>query len=705
MNRSHQRREGMSALELIEQAVHLLRRAPMSVLAGYYVGAVPFVLGLLYFWADMSRNAFASRRCAEEALGLALLFFWMKCWQAVFASELKARVAGAEPSRWTRGRVARLAAAQVILQSSAPFLLPLALLMALPFGWASAFYHNAAVFGDGADAEVRPVLRRAMQQARLWPRQNHVLILVVWLFGFFVMLNLATAMLLAPELLRILAGVETVFTLSGTHMLNTTFLAALFGLTYLAVNPLMKACYVLRCFYGESVQSGADLKAQLRALLAAGAVLVIGLLFAAPDALGARASRPSLLVKPQLPWAADRPAPVGATSATAKAKLREGKLNRTPAQLCNSILTQQSAPPGSKGGSQAASQPLPQHAAKDTAFRVTGPVWGCAAAGIGMKTSRLPVGREKNWNCTPAQVCNLAFAQQLTPPKNFRRSFAASRRLWPPVSANAASVRSTPSSRAASADGQAALPAVSPAALDDAIKEVLSRPEYAWRMPREQVEEENGLLASLLDDFLGVLRRGLRNVSQWIRDALEWLDEYLRRHQPREREGGFLGLDWMETAQWLLVLLACAAVVALTLMLLRAWRRHRRAETVAAEAIASMPDVSDETITADQLPADEWLQRARELMERGELRLALRALYLGSLATLAQQEMIVLARCKSNHDYERELGRRAHARPQTVNAFTQNVVVFDRVWYGAHPVDDETMGRFTANIERIQARA
>ena len=87
------------------------------------------------------------------------------------------------------------------------------------------------------------------------------------------------------------------------------------------------------------------------------------------------------------------------------------------------------------------------------------------------------------------------------------------------------------------------------------------------------------------------------------------------------------------------------------------------------------------------------------------MRLALRALYLGSLAALAQQEIIVLARFKSNRDYERELSRRAHARPETVNAFTQNVVVFDRIWYGAHPVDGEMVCRFTANIERIQARA
>ena len=58
------------AIELIEEAVHLLRRAPLSVLAGYYAGSLPFVLALLYFWADMSRSPLAYDHLAGGAWGL-----------------------------------------------------------------------------------------------------------------------------------------------------------------------------------------------------------------------------------------------------------------------------------------------------------------------------------------------------------------------------------------------------------------------------------------------------------------------------------------------------------------------------------------------------------------------------------------------------------------------------------------------------------
>ena len=56
MKKSH-KKHPKSAIRIIEEAVHILRSAPGSLLSVYYIGSVPFILGLLYFWADMSRSA------------------------------------------------------------------------------------------------------------------------------------------------------------------------------------------------------------------------------------------------------------------------------------------------------------------------------------------------------------------------------------------------------------------------------------------------------------------------------------------------------------------------------------------------------------------------------------------------------------------------------------------------------------------------
>ncbi len=51
-------------------------------------GQHPFVLGLMYFWADMSRGANAGEHCTLAALSLASLYIWMKFWHAVFAHQV-----------------------------------------------------------------------------------------------------------------------------------------------------------------------------------------------------------------------------------------------------------------------------------------------------------------------------------------------------------------------------------------------------------------------------------------------------------------------------------------------------------------------------------------------------------------------------------------------------------------------------------------
>src|ERR1043165_4188523 len=92
---------GKPALELIEEATHLFRSAPASTLAAYYAGAIPFVVGFLYFWADMSRSPFANRHLAEAALATAFLFVWMKVCQSFFAQRIRAQLAAQTAPIWT----------------------------------------------------------------------------------------------------------------------------------------------------------------------------------------------------------------------------------------------------------------------------------------------------------------------------------------------------------------------------------------------------------------------------------------------------------------------------------------------------------------------------------------------------------------------------------------------------------------------------
>ena len=563
MKRADRRRKGKSSLELLEEAVHLLRRVPLATLTVYYLGALPFVLGLLYFWVDLSRSPFADEHLAGEALGAAALFLWMKSFQALFARALSASLAGTPAPPITVRRCRRIFTSQAALQPTSLFLLPLALLpAALPFPWVFAFYQNATVLADGESHELGSLVNKSRRQAVLWPGQNHILLAVLFGFGVYVFLNWCTVCFLVPQLAKTLFGLDSVFTRSPLALLNSTFFAAMFGLTFLCVDPLVKAVYALRCFYGDSLQSGEDLKAELRPFAAPAAALAVCLL--------------TLIA--------------GVTVAT-------GATARLAAT---------------------AAEPI--------------------ASGSG---SSAPSGQ----------------------PPTFK--------------------------------------GVSPPVLDRAIQQVIEQNKYTWRMPRERIirpETQEGLIGRFLD-----------RVARWLKDCakafVEWLGEWLRRLFSRQMpspaaSSGFAWALWLHV---LLYLLVGAVLTALGILVYRILKnRRRREEPIAAQPIQPAPDLTDENVGPDQLPEDGWTRLARELWERGELRLAMRAFYLASLAHLAARSLISLARFKSNRDYETELRRRGHSLPELLALFCENVMVFDRTWYGLHEINNELVGRFASNVERMK---
>ncbi|HEU6446953.1 MAG TPA: hypothetical protein VFV23_00770 [Verrucomicrobiae bacterium] len=540
-----QRQSGKPAFDLIEESVHLLRSAPVATLATYYLGAIPCVLGFLFFWADMSRNPFAFQHLADASFVMTLLFLWMKFWQAIFARQIRAQMAAEQLPEMNFRRGIRIFFSQAMVQSSGLFLIPLSIIPVLSFSWVYTFYQNATVL---AGVREEHLFKKSWQQTKLWPMQNHLVLGILAAFGFYVFLNWVTVCYALPGLLKMLLGVESVFTKSPMSLFNSTFFAAMFGLTYLCADPVLKVIYALRCFYGESLQSGEDLKAELK------------------------------------------------------------PFSFVPQKIAATILI-------------------------------------CAAIFISIPAA----GAE------PAPAAN---------PQNVSR--------------------------------------VSPADLDKAINETIHERKYTWRMPRGKIVEADSQ-EGFLEKFFNAIGQTLR---KWARAVLHWWQDLMRklfRHPPTSLSHNEPDFSWIVGVEMLLYVLVAVAVAALAVFLYRVWRdRDKSRTTVAAQAVQSAPDIADENVRADQLPEDGWIRLARELLERGEFRLAMRAFYLASLSHLAAKNLISIARFKSNRDYERELRRRAHAFPNLLLIFGENVSVFERIWYGMHEVNRDLVAQFSANVERIK---
>jgi hypothetical protein len=249
--------------------------------------------------------------------------------------------------------------------------------------------------------------------------------------------------------------------------------------------------------------------------------------------------------------------------------------------------------------------------------------------------------------------------------------------------------------------------AVSSADLDRSLSEVIQKREYAWRLPREKPSENaalaKGPLALFIEGVADTVRGGVKWLIRAAKRGADWVLKHWLNKLPVNPAAGQSSAVWIDGLYGLLCLLLAAIISSLAILGWRSWRqrRHRHPEPV-ADPIPSTPDLADEGVAADQLPSTEWLSLAHALMARGELRLALRALYLASLSLLAQRELLVIARFKSNRDYERELQRRAHTQPELLAAFGQNAALFERSWYGRHEVTSDSLSRCSANLEKLQ---
>jgi hypothetical protein len=534
-----------SAIRMIEEAFFVLRTAPGSLLTYYYLGGVPFVLGLLYFWADMSRSANAHRHIGMAALGLAVLFVWLKFWQTVFALRVRAQVSDQGLQPWTLGRIAAIAATQSLIQSTRFIVMPIASLMLIPYGFCYAFYQNVSAVDDGEIQDLSSTCKWAWHQAGLWPRQNHLLIGIYWLFGFVVLVNLAIAAVLIPQLVKTLLGVDSMFTMSGMRMiLNTTFWTAMFGMTYLLVDPFIKTTYALRCFYGSALKSGQDLKTEL-----------------------------------------------------------------------NQILSE----------------------AKKTA------------------TALLVV---------------LLVVLPLT------------------------------------SMGEPSTP-VTPAELDQSIEEIMGRREFSWRMPRDarvkQDQAAPGPIEAAMQWLLDLLAKGLKKIGEWIQQLIEWLEGLLP--EPG-RQKAAAGGSWITPVRVIMILLVIFLLGILAFVCVQIWRRRRTKLVPAVSSVAApTPDLADESIKADDLSTNRWLALAAEFTEKGELRLAMRALYLATLAHLAENDMITIEVYKSNREYELELMRRAHEHKEMLQIFSKSLNFFERAWYGMYRIARPDFDAFTAEHKRILAFA
>lgn len=495
------------AVDILEEAVNLLGAAPAPALVAYLAGAIPFIVALLFFLNDMLHSPFASEHLMTGSLLLAALFIWKNVWQAIFAASLFRTLSPAPESPRNFRRLILIEAA----------LQPASLLVPLPFPWTVAFFRNASLF---AALGTPDPMRTAWRQAVLWTRQNGAILLIVAMAGVLVFVNALAAIILLPQLARSFLGIEGDLVRAGNHILNWGTLAVAAAIAWLAIDPILDAVYVLRCFYGESLATGEDLRAALRR-----AVSVVLLLIA----------------------------------------------------------------------------------------------------------------------------------------------------IFPAARAQSNSI--------------------DPARLDRSIDDVIHRREFTWRSPQAAGPEPEGRWVGWVRGAGDLIHRAWDYVKRV-------LNEWLKQSPEKESagDGSPVTRRMLELLIGLVVALIAGAAVAFYL-------RRRRPVVAAKSVTVATPaiNLADDSVTADQLAEAAWLQLADEWIAKGDLRLAMRALYLAGLNDLGKRGLISIRKWKSGLDYRRELERRARSKPDACAVFASNNAQFEQIWYGFHVADREMVSQFASGLAQMKA--
>jgi hypothetical protein len=607
MSRQHDELFSRSHFIFMDEALSLLRAAGPTALFPYYLGTLPFMAALLFFWNDMSHSAFAANHVLRASLAMALLFGWMKGWQAVYGSILYDIRQGRRSPAISPMRFLKICCRQLTVQPWGIFFFFLCIpLLLLPFPWVNAYFQNHTVMGALLEGE--ELSQRSMELARRDKWQNYIIIWIlspwtlfqVLLFSFglaallshyssifglnaellgdipwflvglliivigiwptcplglLLAVNLSLLLMALPFLLNTLFGIETTMLRSSYFWLaNTTTLLVVSCGVYLLLDPLLKSAYVLRCFRGRSLENGSDLLADLRPY-GVGLLLLFSLMgsvFQPMDALAA----------------------------------------------------------GEPETSQALSE----------------------------------------------QQLNLA------------------------------------------------------------IDNVLQQPQFAWRLPKDvinSVAEDvphgffQQLLAPLLHLFSDLgewISQGAQVTMDWLSKHLgflaNWLEKLFSHKTDSEDPEAF---DFANVSKPLVIALLAGLGGILLFLLIKTFRKKSPAPQVVTEELQLVPDLNDEETTADALPEEQWLALALKMLDKKEMRLALRALYLASLAYLEAQRFIVIQPFKSNRDYLRELSRSSHETGRLTPLFTKSIHLFEQIWYGNHPVDDAGIATFKHNSAQMRS--
>lgn len=240
-----------------------------------------------------------------------------------------------------------------------------------------------------------------------------------------------------------------------------------------------------------------------------------------------------------------------------------------------------------------------------------------------------------------------------------------------------------------------ATPQAAPASAVDpktALKEILAEPEFQPLAERTELRDLGKSLS-------------LKNTESWWKSFTEWLRKTLFKPsappRPRVQAPNVKAPDlsgWMGVLRWVAIALAAIVVLIILALLVRWFLERGPAEPRTAAAPGEAPPLeASATENALDHTVDDWELFARQWLGRGDVRQAIRALYLATLVHLHRERRIEYNRAFTNWTYVRQFRGEAEQK-SVLRRLTQ---VFDEIWYGDRDCGEEQYRQFEQGVRTL----
>ena len=249
-------------IDLLEEAIHLLRRTSAITYAYYILGVTPFALLFFQLLGDASYHRYLSEHLGNSVIRLALAYCWMKGFQALACQRLLASYSG-EPIR-RRGplELLQLWSAQCAIQPWGMLIKPMAFIVMVPSPFVDAFFQTASIVMNGKRGDFMRCIRLSRGQIG----QGLILGGIIFAFRIVMFVCVYSTLATLPFLCKMLFGIETLLTHNFEWLLSIPFLLGTGLVSYLIIDLLLKSFYVIRLRRIECETSGKDLVRRLAGL-------------------------------------------------------------------------------------------------------------------------------------------------------------------------------------------------------------------------------------------------------------------------------------------------------------------------------------------------------------------------------------------------------------------------------------------------------